>query len=88
MQAPCGIEIKVGQVWEEVGGQELRGTVVGWETRWTGRPYTARGRTLEDCVKIERTGRHTYPMLSRFNGKRGGYKLVENSAVASSLALR
>lgn len=71
MIAPCGIEIKVGQVWRRVGQCQDGGldfTVRDIETR--------RGCTL---VALEiRKGDRMWVDLSRLDSQRGGYKLVKD----------
>jgi hypothetical protein len=63
MISPLGIEIEVGQIWEELYKEPpyRRVEVVGF------------GR--DDTVRIKR-GRVREAQLRRFNGKRGGYQLV------------
>lgn len=61
MKSPLGIELEIGQKWQEVDPRfERVVTVTGFDV-------------LNDKVLLN--GR-TKAKLSRFNGKRGGYKPV------------
>ena len=72
MIAPCGIEIKVGQVWEEVDPRQI------WQRKVLG------FGTLKNAGKVQLvgtdSGRISYALLGRFNGKRGGYRLVKEAS--------
>ena len=64
MKAPCGVEIEVGQKWQEMDGRFKRiVTVHGWIDG-------------DDPEVIIRGIRLTKAKLSRFDGKCGGYALV------------
>ena len=63
-------EIKVGQHWQEVGERRVV-EIVHLHNLSTVRPVVI--KTLPD-------GRQTYASVGRFNGKRGGYKLVKDVA--------
>ena len=79
MIAPCGIEVKVGQVWEEVDPRHpIRKKVVGFTTKsrevWPG--YWVDVPAVELASE---TGRKTTAQLLRFHRKRGGYRLVKEA---------
>ena len=69
MKTPRGIEIKIGQVWEEVDPRHI------WQRRVIG------FGTLKNAGKVQlrgiESGRVSYARPDRFNGNRGGYRLVE-----------
>lgn len=74
MIAPCGIEIKVGQVWQEVDPRhEWIRQVIGFGT--------GRNAGKVELAGIE-SGRVSYARPDRFNGKRSGYKLVKEAGNA------
>ena len=92
MQAPCGVEVEIGQKWQEVDPRfdERIVEVVGFgevdrlvTTRSMG--ITSAHTEKVPVIQIKSGGRllpakvafrTTQAKLSRFNGKRGGYKLV------------
>ena len=71
--APCGVEVKVGQIWQEVDPRHFVDRrvvsidVIGGGT--TGYVYT---------VGVD-TGVKTRCNIKRFHGKRGGYRLVKDA---------
>ena len=69
MKAPCGIELKVGQIWKVVG-RRLGATfeIVGFER--------GAGYCTEVWVKPSMLSFHQLAKVQAFTGKRGGYKLV------------
>jgi hypothetical protein len=76
MKSPSGIEVRIGQVWEEVDPRFLRHVTV----REIGSILVSN----EPSIEIEGpTGKLTKARLSRFNGKRGGYRLVKDVAPES-----
>lgn len=65
MKTPLGIELAIDQEWQECDPRFVRIVrVVGWNPS-------------EGKVQLFRAGRYTWAKLSRFNGKRSGYKPVE-----------
>lgn len=73
MMSPCGIEIEVGQVWQEVDPRFERLV----EVIHSGFTNNAAAGVYQ-IVQIRCHGRTTKAKLSRFTGKRGGYKLVNS----------
>ena len=75
MMSPCGIEIKVGQVWQEVDPRLHREVVVvSIDPVWINKNGSL------GMVTISPYGlksMYTKARLERFNGKRSGYKLVK-----------
>ena len=71
MISPCGIEIKVGQEWEEIDPRYKTPT----------KKYIVAVHEHSELVTISnvQNGRTTIAMLKRFNGKRGGYRLVKEA---------
>ena len=71
MKAPCGVDICVGQQWQEVDPRFTRIVeVVGMNTL---------SFNYDGGVQIQTVGSNrkpTWARLERFNGKRGGYELV------------
>ena len=68
--------VAIGQVWEEVDPRHPRKvTVVAFSVPF---PY----RMLDELVTIRgiENGRTTQSKLSRFNGKRGGYRFISDGA--------
>ena len=73
MKAPCGVEIEIGHRWKEV------------DTRFERIVCVANTDSVSEKVQIEsctgnfgRGSGARWANLSRFNGKRGGYKLEED----------
>jgi len=64
-------EIKIGQKWQEVENRFVRILEVTGFCEQTGKVIC---KTIEPA-----NGRKTKAMKGRFNGKRGGYKLISES---------
>jgi len=76
MESPCGIQIKIGQVWEDVDPRHPRQvSVVGFCEVTSYVWGTGNMRVPAVRIKSE-SGRTTTAQVSRFNGKRSGYRLV------------
>ena len=68
--APCGIELKVGQVWHEVDPRFDRNVVIVGI-------YPLMPRSI--AVRNVKTKRLAYNSVKRFTNKSGGYKLVRDA---------
>lgn len=65
MKTPLGIELQIGQKWQECDSRFTRIVEVeGWDTE--------KGK-----VQLKSGYRHTLANLSRFNGRHGGYKFIK-----------
>jgi hypothetical protein len=77
MKSPNGVEIELGQRWKEVDPRfERIVEVVGLDSE----SFDRQGGVMIRTVGSRRIG--TWARLSRFNGKRGGYELVEAEPVS------
>ena len=67
MMAPCGIEIKIGQVWQKIG---LQRWPCQWEVWFIGELVWLNSRYSGRSIRVPK---------NIFTGKRGGYKLVKEA---------
>jgi len=78
MIAPCGIKIEIGQKWQEVDPRFTRiATVI--DTGEVDVIVRTKYKRVA-VVRLQVGNRRTWAQLSRFHGKRGGYKLFAEEA--------
>lgn len=68
---PCGIELAIGQTWEEVGHRQHRTVLIA--------EIPTQQEGFDSRILISCCHRITKAQLKRFNGKRGGYRFVGNA---------
>lgn len=80
--SPAGIEVKVGQTWQEVDPRHERivsvidlGEIDATVYTKSKGIYSAK-RERVPAVRLQCGNRRTWAKLSRFTGKRGGYRLL------------